>query len=131
MVVTDGDKQVESSLAETGVTGVLERAGEAPRHLVLEATTGDAGLYRSVETIDGDDRVGGWIVLNDGRQRGVITLGGEAVDNPALDKATGQAESLVGTFGTNCFRDPRTGERICRHRIAEARRPQWFTERGW
>ncbi len=115
VVVTDGDTQVELSLLETDVVGVLERAGEAPRLLVLEAATGEAGLYRSVESIGGVDHVGGWIVLNDGRQRGAITLGGEVVDNPTLDPVTGQAESLVGTFGTNCFRNPHTGERICRY----------------
>ena len=115
VVVEDGDTLVELSLTDAEVYGVLERAGEAPRVLVLESATGDAGLYRAVETIGGDDYVGGWVVLNDGRQRGAITLGGEVVDNPTLDPATGQAESLVGTFGSNCFRDPRTGERICRY----------------
>ena len=116
VVVADGDTQVELSLGDTGVAGVLERAGEAPRLVVLEPAMGDAGLYRSVQSIGGDDYVGGWIVLNDGRQRGAITLDGEVVDNPALDPVTGQAESAVGTFGTNCFRDPRTGDRICRYR---------------
>jgi hypothetical protein len=34
--------------------------------------TGDAGLYRAEETIDGTEYVGGWIALADGRQQGSI-----------------------------------------------------------
>ncbi len=116
VVIEDGDTVVDLSLTDEDVYGVLEQAGEAPRVLVLELATGDAGLYRAVETIGGDDYVGGWIVLNDGRQRGAIVLDGSVVDNPTLDPVTGEAGSSVGTFSSNCFRDPRTGDRICRYR---------------
>jgi len=73
------------------------------------------GHFRAVATFDGRDYVGGWIVLEDGRQRGAITLGGTVVDNPTLDSSTGVAESSLGTFGSNCFINPHTGERICRY----------------
>lgn len=115
-VLEDADTRVEMSLDAESLTGVVERAGEAPQEFVAEFATGDAGLYRAVETIDGQDYVGGWIILNDGRQRGAIVLDGEVIENPTLDPTTGEAETSVGTFGTNCFRDPRTGDRICRYR---------------
>jgi hypothetical protein len=114
-VVRQGDTQVELSLRGPSVHGVVDRVGETPRLFVAEFATALAGLYRSVETIEGNEYVGGWIVLDDGRQRGAITLGGRVVDNPTLDPESKQAVSTVGTFGSNCFRDPRTGDRICRY----------------
>ncbi|HNC09053.1 MAG TPA: hypothetical protein PLX14_10140 [Anaerolineales bacterium] len=36
-----------------------------------ERAAGDAGLYRSEETINGENWVGGWVVLNDGQLRGM------------------------------------------------------------
>jgi hypothetical protein len=114
-VVEQGGTSVEMSLAEAVVHGVLERPGASPQLFVAGVADDLAGLYRAVETIGGRDYVGGWIVLNDGRQRGAITLDGAVVDHPTLDPSTKQAVSSVGTFGSNCFRDPRTGDRICRY----------------
>ncbi len=114
-VLEASDVRVELLLGHDGVAGVVERPGEAPAHFAADLVMGDAGLFRAVETIDGDDYVGGWIVLEDGRQRGAITLGGTVVDNPTLDPSTGVAESSLGTFGSNCFISPLTGERICRY----------------
>lgn len=114
-VAQQGGTSIEMSLTDSGVHGVLDRAGASPQLFVAGVADDLAGLYRAVETIDGRDYVGGWIVLNDGRQRGAITLDGAIVDNPILDPSTKQAVSSVGTFGSNCFRDPRTGDRICRY----------------
>ncbi len=111
---TDGAR-VEVLLGHDSVVGVVERTGVAPRSFAADLVTGDAGLFRAVATFDGQEYVGGWIVLDDGRQRGAITLDGSVVENPTLDPATGEAETSLGTFGSNCFRDPRTGERICRY----------------
>jgi hypothetical protein len=114
VVLEGADIRVEMSLGEERLTGVVERAGVGPQGFVAEFAAGDAGLYRAVETFDGTDYIGGWVVLNDGRQRGALTLGGQVIENPTLDLTTGQAETSVGTFGTNCFINPHTGERICR-----------------
>lgn len=114
-VLETADARVELSLGEERVVGVVERTGAAPRSIAAALATDDAGLFRTVQTIDGHHYVGGWIILNDARQRGAITLDGEVVENPTLDPSTGEAETSLGTFGSNCFRDPRTGERICRY----------------
>jgi hypothetical protein len=107
--------RVELLLGYDSVVGVVEQAGEAPRSFAAELAAGDAGLFRAVETIDGRDHVGGWIVLNDARQRGAITVDGVVVENPTLDPSTGEAQTSLGTFGSNCFINPHTGERICRY----------------
>lgn len=50
------------------------------------------GLYRFAGTIAGGAEVrGGWIVLPDGRQVGVLTVDGSPAPAPALDPATGAA----------------------------------------
>jgi hypothetical protein len=109
------DARIEVLLGHESVVGVVERTGAAPTTFVAELATTDAGLFRAVETFDGQEYVGGWIVLDDGRQRGALTLGGVVVENPTLDPSTGEAETSLGTLGSNCFRNPHTGERICRY----------------
>ena len=107
--------RVEVLLGHDEVAGVVERTGEAPRSFEARRTDGEAGLFRAVATFDGSEYVGGWIVLDDGRQRGAVTLGGTVVENPDLDPVTGEAQTSLGTFGSNCFINPHTGERICRY----------------
>jgi hypothetical protein len=55
-----------------------------------------AGLYRATATVAGARVVGGWIVLPDGSQVGVMTEDGRRAPAPSLDVATGQA-SVEGT----------------------------------
>ncbi len=55
-----------------------------------------AGLYRATATVAGARVVGGWIVLPDGSQVGVLTEDGRRAPAPPLDVATGQA-SVNGT----------------------------------
>lgn len=114
-VVETGGTRVQLSLAEDSVFGVVERPGVAPQGFVADLATAPAGLYRGIETFDGREYVGGWIVLDDGRQRGAMTLDGVVVENPTLDLSTGEAETTLGAFGTNCFINPRTGEKVCRY----------------
>jgi hypothetical protein len=66
-------------------------ANVEPDRFTAERGTGDAGLYRAEGTFDGMDHVGGWIILNDGRQLGAVTVDGAVVENPTLDTATGEA----------------------------------------
>jgi hypothetical protein len=48
------------------------------------------GLYRVADTIDGAEVTGGWIVLPNGRQIGVLTVDGRSRPAPQLDPATGR-----------------------------------------
>jgi hypothetical protein len=114
-VVENDAARVEISLGRGGVFGVVELAGGERRAFVADAATDHPGLYRAVETFDGREYVGGWIVLDDGRQRGAITLRGDVVENPEVEPIAGVAESSIGTFGSNCFINPHTGERVCRY----------------
>lgn len=41
------------------------------------AASEPAGLYRGEQTLDGVDYVGGWIVLPNGEERGLIRGGGK------------------------------------------------------
>lgn len=115
VILEAGETRVELSLAEDSVMGQVELAGAAPQDFVAEFAVEDAGLFRAVETVDGEDYVGGWVVLNDGRQRGALTLRGGVIENPTLDLDTRQVETSIGRMGSNCFRNPHTGERICRY----------------
>lgn len=57
------------------VSGSVTVAGALGAHR-FEATpaNGDAGLYRAEETFEGEDYVGGWVVLEDGRQKGTCVI---------------------------------------------------------
>ncbi|MFR0356471.1 hypothetical protein [Streptomyces sediminimaris] len=48
-----------------------------------------SGLYRATATVRGARIDGGWIVLQNGRQVGVVTRGSEASAAPAIDPRTG------------------------------------------
>lgn len=63
--------QVALAIGDDGeVSGVVQTPDDNPQPFTTIAATGDAGLYRAEETFNGVDHVGGWIVLNDGRQKG-------------------------------------------------------------
>jgi hypothetical protein len=115
-IVLEADgARVELELGLDVVTGNVELAGGDAQAFTAVAAEGDAGLYRAEEqTVDGL-YVGGWIILNTLEQRGALTLGGSILESPTLDPATGEAESSIGTLSTEqCFRNPWTGEKICR-----------------
>jgi hypothetical protein len=66
----------------------------------IEEVAPPEGLYQFADTIIGGAEVeGGWIVLPDGTQVGVLTVDGESGPAPALDLATGQVE-IEGTTVT-------------------------------
>jgi hypothetical protein len=111
---TDGAR-VDLLLGADAVSGQVELAGGDAQPFTAVAAEGDAGLFRAEEeTVEGL-HVGGWIILNDLEQRGALTLGGAIVESPTLDPAAGEADSSIGTLTTErCFRNPWTGERICR-----------------
>lgn len=68
--------QVNLRIEDNGdVFGVAQVPGEIPQAFRATAATGDAGLYRAEEDFNGVTHVGGWIVLQDGRQRGDFCCG--------------------------------------------------------
>lgn len=68
----DGVIRIEGTIASSGVFGVA-RLGEAESQpFTVMAASGDAGLYRAQARLDGVDRTAGWVVLEDGRQRGAL-----------------------------------------------------------
>jgi serine/threonine-protein kinase len=63
----------------------------------IEAVAAPEGLYRFADTVAGGaDVVGGWIVLPDGTQVGILTVDGSPAPAPVLDVGTGRAE-IEGT----------------------------------
>jgi hypothetical protein len=111
-----GDISVTLTIAENEISGTVSMDGVSSQSLTAarsatvslanvepdlftaERGTGDAGLYRAEATIDGMDYIGGWIILNDGRQLGAVTVDGVVVANPKLDTATGEATFSGGTL---------------------------------
>jgi hypothetical protein len=68
--------QVSLRIEDTGdVFGLAQVPGQLPRPFRATAATGEAGLYRAEQTFDGVDHVAGWIVLPDGRQKGIHCCG--------------------------------------------------------
>jgi serine/threonine-protein kinase len=66
----------------------------------VEAVDPPEGLYRFADTIAGGaEVVGGWIVLPDGTQVGVLDVDGETRSAPALDLVTGEV-TIDGTAVT-------------------------------
>jgi hypothetical protein len=115
VVLEGGDMRVELTFNGNSVSGEVERADGAPQAFTASLATGEAGIYRAEETFDATDYVGGWIVLNDGRQQGAVTVDGQVMENPTLNVATGQAEASVGTFSADrriCITLP-GGIRVC------------------
>jgi hypothetical protein len=77
----DGDRA-------TGETTVAGRTWS----FTAEQVDQPEGLYRFADTVAGGAEVdGGWIVLPDGSQVGVVTVDGTPQPAPALDPATGAA----------------------------------------
>lgn len=56
----------------------------------VTAVTAPSGLYRATATVRGAQVDGGWIVLADGTQVGLVTVDGVARPAPPLDTATGR-----------------------------------------
>jgi hypothetical protein len=77
---------VEFVVAGDAVHGhVVTAQHGGPQYFEAVPASGEAGLYRAEDTLEGDDYVGGWIVLDDGNQQGrvchqvCITAGGWTV----------------------------------------------------
>jgi hypothetical protein len=64
--------RIEATVGSDDAFGIA-RLGEAePQPFTVASATGNAGLYRAEAQVDGADRIAGWVVLEDGRQRGSL-----------------------------------------------------------
>lgn len=97
-LVLDGDDaELNGSYDEDAASGEVTALGESWTFTVDLAEQPE-GLYRVADTILGGAEVdGGWIVLPDGRQVGVLTLDGESAPAPELDTETGEVTVDGGT----------------------------------
>ncbi|MBB5869605.1 serine/threonine-protein kinase [Allocatelliglobosispora scoriae] len=69
-------------------TGTVTAAGRTFT-FTAPAVSKPSGLYRAVAQVRNAKVVGGWIVLPDGSQVGVVTTDGEPAPAPPIDPATG------------------------------------------
>ena len=99
LVLTGDDGELIGSYDDTEATGRTVALGREWTFTVEEVAPPE-GLYAFADTIVGGAEVdGGWIVLPDGTQIGVLTVDGESGPAPELDLATGQVE-IEGTTVT-------------------------------
>ncbi|ABP54122.1 hypothetical protein [Salinispora tropica] len=104
--------EIEAWLQGTAARGQLDLAGRdgetlsgtfsegrASGHITIDnedlpftvnAVAAPSGLYRATATVRGAQVDGGWIVLADGTQVGLVTVDGIAQPAPPLDTATGR-----------------------------------------
>jgi hypothetical protein len=73
--LTVGDTRIELATTDDGASGSVVVAGGQPQPFTAVPAIGEAGLYRLAAATDGGTPAGGWIVLNDGRQRGLDAEG--------------------------------------------------------
>jgi serine/threonine-protein kinase len=71
-------------------------AGGKTWKFTIRAVTAPSGLYRATATVRNAKLVGGWIVLPDGRQVGIVSIDGVPAGAPALD-ITARTATVEGT----------------------------------
>lgn len=76
------------TLAGNAVTGKVE-VGDEPRDFTAARAQKPSGLYRATTEVRGAEIDGGWIVLPDGRQVGILKEDGKPRKAPRLDPETG------------------------------------------
>jgi len=88
------DAELTASFDDDAVTGEVTAGGQT-WSFEIEYVAPPEGLYRVADSILGGAEVdGGWIVLPDGTQVGLLTVGGKSRPAPELD--TGAGEVTVG-----------------------------------
>ena len=86
--LSKGDARLQANLASDQASGSLTLADGTTYNFLAPRAAGDAGLYRLEESRDGDDWVGGWVVLNDGNLRGALVSSlGKFEAQTSLDSA--------------------------------------------
>lgn len=69
-ILSKEELQVEADLSGSEITGTVTLTNGDSGSFTAVVATGNAGLYRAVKPLEGEDYTAGWIVLPDGRQRG-------------------------------------------------------------
>lgn len=88
--------ELTAQLSAGSATGQVTADGRT-WSFTIEQVAPPEGLYRVADTILGGAEVdGGWIILPDGTQIGLLTVGGQPEPAPALDPETG-AVTIDGT----------------------------------
>jgi hypothetical protein len=101
-------------VATNGVVLLLDLSGDAPAGTVItrqgqrlavhsEAATGAAGLWRAQGVVGGAALLAGWVVLNDGEQRGGSLADGSVRVAPPLGIRDGTSNIVDGTSNTVVF----------------------------
>jgi hypothetical protein len=70
LTAANGD-HLKATLSATGATGTLTMAGK-DFPFTAAPSTGDTGLFRADQSVNGMNVVGGWIINADGQQRGAV-----------------------------------------------------------
>lgn len=73
--------QLQANLENDAAAGTITLADGQSHAFTASLASGEAGLYRAEEAFEGSDYVGGWIVLNDGTQRGAINRISDGTSN--------------------------------------------------
>lgn len=75
------------TLDATKATGTVS-AGGRTWTFTVKPVAAPSGLYRSTATVRSAQAVGGWIVLPDGTQVGILSVGGQPTEAPPLNTGT-------------------------------------------
>jgi serine/threonine-protein kinase len=96
-VADDGTMRLTSSpkgstltgtLAGSHITGSVQLPGRTWKFTAAKAVK-PSGLYRATARVSGAKVEGGWIVLPDGKQVGIVDRDGEPSAAPSIDPQTG------------------------------------------
>ncbi|MBI2765209.1 MAG: hypothetical protein HYX53_04765 [Chloroflexi bacterium] len=72
--LTAESASLEAELTKSSAKGTVQLADGRKLNFTAAAAKGDAGLYRAVESSDDGKLVAGWVVLNNGEQRGSVAF---------------------------------------------------------
>lgn len=104
LTATNGAR-LQASLEPETATGSVTLADGQTHSFTATLASGEAGLYRAEETIDGNNFVGGWILLSDGNQRGAVNGISDGTSNtiaaPRLTVGSSVNVPEVGNFLPN------------------------------
>ncbi|MEV8316755.1 hypothetical protein AB0Q95_21550 [Streptomyces sp. NPDC059900] len=80
--------KLDATLADNAVRGTVE-IDKQPRDFTAARAKKPSGLYRATTEVRGAEIDGGWIVLPDGRQVGILKEDGKPQPAPRLDPESG------------------------------------------
>ena len=90
--------KLSGQIVEDAATGALTLADGSTFTFNAPLATGNAGLYRKEQTINGSDSITGWIVLADGQIRGANFFGGGISPPPPPGGGSGGSGGFSFTY---------------------------------